>query len=124
MASFGTVRPRHWGHRLLSWLFIASIAVYGLTSKPVDIAALSTLHPIVHLVDADETSGSGQSQSKSHVHECSGVACALWIPLLPSHAMAIQRDLKAVLRAPDEDGAGLGPMDLERPPRAVALPIR
>ncbi|HEV2575551.1 MAG TPA: hypothetical protein VGU72_27700 [Beijerinckiaceae bacterium] len=119
MVSLGIVRPIVGGRQLLSWLLIGWIGMFALAPVQIEVTARSFAHPAVHLVAADDA-GFGPFEQAVHVHECASATCSLWAPLLLNQAVVLLRDVKARLRAPDEDGAGLGPLDFERPPRGAA----
>jgi hypothetical protein len=120
MVSLGIVRPTVGGRRLLSWLHVGWIGMFALAPVQIEVTARSFAHPAVHLIATDDNAGLGHFEQAVHVHECASATCSLWAPLPSNQAVLLLRDVKACLRAPDEDGAGLGPLEFERPPRGAA----
>jgi len=122
MALLGGLLPTDWGRRLLGWVFIAWISAFAGAPVQIGLAVQSASHPVVHSVGGDGGMVSGEPRSAMmHGHECNSPTCTLWVSPLSNQAIVILWDVKAVLRAPDEDGAGLGALAFERPPRGPAL---
>ncbi|CAD5292711.1 conserved hypothetical protein [Bosea sp. 46] len=120
MVSRRIALPRDWGRRLMSWLLVAWIAASALTHVPAALADVSGSESAVHVAEGAAENASAQSPSAVHLHACSGATCPSSAPQLSDLSIAVLSDGKAMLHAPDEDGAGLGPSDFERPPRDAA----